>query len=212
MFTGIIETVGTVQAVRPTAAGRRMAINLGPLADGLKLGASVAVNGVCLTVASLDGRIAEFDVVTESLQRSNLGRLESPSRVNLERSLRAGDPLDGHFVQGHVDGMGTVQRLDATASQWKVWFSAPRQIMQYVVPKGSVAIDGVSLTIVDVRPDAFSVVLVPTTLQGTTLADLREGQPVNIETDLIVRAIVHRLGGLQSGGVTLETLREHGFA
>jgi riboflavin synthase len=212
MFTGIIETVGTVHSVESTAAGRRIAIELEALADGLKLGASVAINGVCLTVAAMQGSVAEFDAVAETLQRSNLGRLAAGSKVNLERSLRVGQPLDGHFVQGHVDGVAEVQRLDVSAREWKVWFTASPEVMRYVVPKGSVAIDGVSLTIVEARTDTFSVVLVPTTLEHTTLAELRQGQKVNVETDLIVRTILHRLSGMQEAGITLDKLREHGFA
>ena len=109
---------------------------------GLKLGASVAINGVCLTVAAMQGSVAEFDAVAETLQRSNLGRLTAGSKVNLERSLRVGEPLDGHFVQGHVDGVAAVQRLDVSPGEWKVWFTAAPDVMRYVVPKGSVAIDG----------------------------------------------------------------------
>jgi riboflavin synthase len=212
MFTGIIERVGTIRSARVTATGKRLVIELGQLADRLQLGASVAVNGVCLTVAKLADTVAEFDVVGETLQRSNLDRLEAGSRANLERSLRVGDPLDGHFVQGHVDGVGTVQRVDTAAGQWKVWFAVPQELADCIVPKGSIAIDGVSLTIAEVSPGAFSVALVPTTLEHTTLPDLKPGQRVNLETDLIVRTILHRLAGLQqAGGVTLDKLREHGF-
>ncbi len=212
MFTGIIRHVGTVKETRPSNAGGRLAVDLGPVAEGLKPGDSVAVNGACLTVSELAGTVGRFDVVSETLARTTLGSLRAGSRVNLEPALRLGDGLDGHLVQGHVDGTAAVSRIDR-AGQWKVYFTCPRELLDAMIPKGSVAMDGVSLTLVDVTRDGFSVALIPTTLGETTLADLAVGAKVNIETDLIGKYIRKCLGSLvSSGGLTLEKLRDAGFA
>ncbi len=193
-------------------AGGRVVIDLGPIAGSLKPGDSVAVNGACLTVAELTAAVGRFDVVSETLTRTTLGGLRAGSRVNLEPALRLGEGLDGHLVQGHVDGTATVSRIDK-AGQWKVCFTGPRELLDAMVPKGSVAIDGVSLTLVDAARDGFSVALIPTTLGETTLAALAVGAKVNVETDLIGKYVRKCLGGLiSSGGLTLEKLREAGFA
>lgn len=212
MFTGIVRHVGTVKDVRPAGAGSRLAIDVGPIADGLSLGDSVAVNGACLTVSQLSGSVGQFDVISETLSLTTLGGLRAGSRVNLEPALRLGDGLDGHLVQGHVDGVAAVSHI-SKAEQWKVSFSASREFLDAMIPKGSVAIDGVSLTLVDVSGDIFSVALIPTTLGDTTLAALAVGGKVNIETDLIGKYVRKSLGGLiSSGGLTMEKLRDAGFA
>ncbi len=171
------------------------------------------MSGVCLTVASaLDGTL-EFDVIRETLETSTLEHRRVGDRVNLERSLRVGDRLDGHFVQGHVDGIARVARVQSSAMEWAVWIEPEAPLLSYVIPKGSVAVDGVSLTIATVDRSLFSVALIPTTLERTTLPSLKVDDRVNIETDIIVRAVVHHLLGVSSsGGLTLDALREAGFA
>lgn len=224
MFAGIVELVGSVVAVdaapRSLAAGNqayRLAIDLGPLAEGLPRGASVAVNGACLTLTECQRSVGSFDVVPETWRRTTLARLQPRDPVNLERSLKVGDRIDGHFVQGHVDGIGTVDRVDRAAGQWKLWVQCPPEAMPMMVPKGSVAIDGTSLTIVDVQADRISVALVPTTLERTVLGRRRPGEPVNLETDILARLVLARLAALvergapASAGLTLEKLMEGGY-
>jgi riboflavin synthase alpha subunit len=226
MFTGIIEAVGTVVGVEAAArrhgagaAAHRLSIDLGPLADGLEPGASVAVSGVCLTLAARSGAAGGFDVVPESWRLTTLKQLRPGDKANLERSLRVGDRLDGHFVQGHVDGVGAVARVERGQGEWKLWVRTEATLMPCIVPKGSITLDGVSLTIVDVAGDRFSVALVPTTLERTTLGRLQAGHTLNIETDILARLVVNRLTALAGGGgaapsssLTLEKLRESGFA
>lgn len=218
MFTGIVEHVGTVLAVRAAPAGRRLRIDLGPLCAGIKHGASIAVDGVCLTVAEAGGTWAEFDVIVETLSRSTLATLKPNSRVNLERALSPAGRLDGHFVQGHVDTTATVADVTRTAQEVRLGFQLDNpELALYLTPKGSVAISGVSLTVVDVENSTFSVALIPTTLAKTTLADISMGGKVNIETDMLARIVVNYLRRMQgqdvarSGNVTFEQLREAGW-
>lgn len=213
MFTGIVERMGTVLAAQAVTGGRRLRIDAGEVAEGVTRGASVAVGGVCLTVTEVAGTALDFDVIAETLARSTLGSLRVGDRVNLERALRVGDRLDGHFVQGHVDGTATVERVESGAREWVLWLSPESRLSAFLVAKGSVAIEGVSLTIAAVRGGSFSVALIPTTVERTTLGELRPGQRVNIETDILTRTIVHRLGEvLGKGPLSLATLREAGFA
>ncbi|MBN1342146.1 MAG: riboflavin synthase [Phycisphaerae bacterium] len=220
MFTGIIESVATVRAVRRVPAGMRLDLDLGAVAEGLEVGASVAVNGACLTAARIDGSRATFDVVAETVGRTNLGDLKAGDGVNVERSLRVGASIDGHFVQGHVDGTGRISRIETGGGQWKLWCEPPAELMRYMVAKGSVAIDGISLTLVDVTDGEISVAVIPTTLKLTTLGRRRVGDRVNIESDLIARIVAKQLdaqleagrgGGKTSGGVTMAKLIEGGF-
>lgn len=216
MFTGIIEAVSIVREVRRQAGGVRLALDLGPLAEGLAPGASVAVNGACLTAAALQGSVVAFDAVSETISRTNLGLLRPGDRVNVERSLRVGGTIDGHFVQGHIDGTAQVTRIDTTGGQWKLWCEPPTDLMRYMVVKGSVAIDGISLTLVDVTDREISTAIIPTTLERTTLGRRGPGDMVNIETDLIARIVVRQLEGRFTGramgNVTLQQLIENGFA
>ena len=213
MFTGIVERTGRIAATRATADGRRLCVDAGAMADGCKNGASVCVSGVCLTVAAVaNGRI-EFDVVSETLRRSTLGAKRVGDAVNLERSLAAGDRLDGHFVQGHIDGTAVVERVQTCPDDHQVWFRPVEGLRPVLIPKGAVAVDGVSLTIARVERGVFSIALIPTTRQRTTLSELRVGDMLNIESDIITRTIVHRLSALFSAGsLTLESLRPAGFA
>lgn len=220
MFAGIVEQVGTVTAVhRATGdprAARRVDIRLGELAEDLRPGASVAVNGVCLSVTEARGAVGSFDVVPETLRRSTLGGLRSGSRVNLERSLHVGDRIDGHFVQGHVDAIGTVGRIVRDGSDYRLWTAFDAEIAPYIVEKGSIAIDGVSLTVAEVDDGRFAVALIPTTLERTILGALAHGDPVNLETDLLARLVVNRLDSLVGAagvnqGISVERLRASGF-
>jgi len=179
-----------------------------PLAATLTLGESVALNGACLTVVAFDTQTCQFQAGPETLQRTNLGELRPHDRVNLERSLRVGDRLGGHLVQGHVDGLGRIAERRRDGDWEVVWFSCPSALSSQMVPKGSVAVDGVSLTLVDVADGRFSVALIPHTLAQTTLGCKQPGVTVNLETDLLAKYVWKCL---QAGNVTLETLRRTGF-
>jgi len=213
MFTGIVQHVGQIRAVRASGGGRRLTIDLGPLATGLAAGDSVAVAGVCLTAAAMDGEAAEFDIVPATLERSNLGALRAGAKVNLERPLRADRGLEGHIVQGHADGVAKVAAI-RRGTDWTVEFACPAELAAAMVPQGSVAVDGVSLTLTDVRADGFSVALIPTTRTATTLGSLAVGDSVNVETDIIAKYVAKMLGrpAMPKSGLTIEKLRELGFA
>ena len=185
MFTGIVREVGRVESVERGGGGVRLRIRAPETAAGASVGDSVAVAGVCLTaVEAVDGVLA-FDAVPETLRRSSLGGLEAGSTVNVEPSLRAGDQLGGHFVQGHVDGLGRVREVDAEGLE----IEAPAEVLRYCVEKGSIAVEGVSLTVAGLGEDAFSVALIPHTREATTLGTLRPGDSVNLETDVIARHV-----------------------
>ncbi|HXG09033.1 MAG TPA: riboflavin synthase [Gemmataceae bacterium] len=208
MFTGLIEALGLVRRVELEGAGRRLVVAAPTLAPELAVGASVAVNGACLTVVRIEGEILHFQAGPETLRRTNLGELAVGDQVNLERPLRLGDRLGGHLVQGHVDGVGRIaERL--RQGEWElVWFSCPPELAEQMVPKGSVAVDGVSLTLVDVAADRFSVALIPHTLANTTLGFKRPGAAVNLETDILAKYVWKCLRG---SGVTFEMLQRAGF-
>lgn len=190
MFTGIVERLGRV-----VRAGRRMSIDTSW--PDLAPGESISVSGVCLTVARIEGARAGFDVVPETMRKTTLGSLRPGEAVNLERALRAGDRLGGHVVQGHVDGTGVVVQAGAT-------LRVRTPLAAQLVPKGSVAVDGVSLTVVEAGSDEFSIALIPTTRRLTTLGRVKRGSRVNVELDVLLKK--------QPSGVTLELLRRAGFA
>lgn len=211
MFTGLIHAVGVLKALRPNGEGLRLDIDVGGLAVEPAIGASVAVNGVCLTVTALAGHVAGFDAVAETVSRSTLGALRVGARVNLEPALRVGDPLDGHWVLGHVDATGEVLGVTPRGES-EVWrFSLPSALAPLVAVKGSIAVDGISLTVAEVGAGWFSVSVIPHTRSMTTLADRRVGDAVNLEADVLARYLA-RLGSAGSGGVSLSFLRENGFA
>ncbi|MET9622595.1 MULTISPECIES: riboflavin synthase [unclassified Streptomyces] len=194
MFTGIVEELGEVTAVERLADASRFRLR-GPLVtEGAKHGDSIAVNGVCLTVVEFGDGEFTADVMAETLLRSSLGALEVGSRVNLERPMAVGDRLGGHIVQGHVDGTGSI--LDRTPSEnWEiVRIALPAHLSRYVVEKGSITVDGVSLTVVEAADDWFSISLIPTTLALTTLGIKRSGDPVNLEVDVIAKYVERLLG------------------
>jgi riboflavin synthase len=213
VFTGIVQHVGQVAAVATTAAGKRLIVDVGPLAERLAPGSSLAVDGACLTVAGVSAARAETDVVPETLARTTLARLRPGDAVNLEPALAAGGALDGHIVQGHVDGLAHVTRIDRSPDGHVLHLTALEDLTEQMVPKGSIALAGVSLTIVDVRGGGFSVALVPTTLERTTLGRLRVGDPLNVELDILGK-YVRRYLAARSGPkpLTLEALRRAGLA
>jgi riboflavin synthase len=193
MFTGLVEALGTVEELAAAGAGRRLRVREPALAGALKLGDSVAVNGACLTVVAGGGAAFSFEVGPETLRLTNLGELRPGDRVNLERSLRVGDRLGGHFVQGHVDGLGRIAERAAQGEYETVWFSCPEALAAQMVRKGSIAVDGVSLTLVDVERHRFSVMLIPHTLAHTTLGFKGPGSAVNLETDLLAKYVFKAL-------------------
>jgi riboflavin synthase len=189
MFTGLIEALGTVRLLDAEGAGRNLDVTEPTLAPQLAIGESVAVNGACLTVVERDHESFRFQVGPETLVRTNLGQLAVGDVVNLERSLRFSDRLGGHLVQGHVDGMGTIASRQHEGDWELVWFRCPTELAQQMISKGSVAVDGVSLTLIDVTSDSFSVALIPHTLAQTTLGRKTVGTTVNLETDLIAKYV-----------------------
>lgn len=198
MFTGIVEELGEVTAVENLGDASRFRLR-GPLVtDGAKHGDSIAVNGVCLTVVDFGDGEFTADVMAETLNRSSLGALEEGSRVNLERPMAVGDRLGGHIVQGHVDNVGTVLERKPSENWEIVKVSLPADLTRYVVEKGSITVDGVSLTVVDAGPDYFTISLIPTTLALTTLGIKQPGDPVNLEVDVIAK-YVERLLGADAG-------------
>jgi riboflavin synthase len=189
MFTGLIREVGRVAAVDGGTDGVRLTIEAPETARDARLGDSIALSGVCLTVVDrTDGRLA-FDAVPETLARSSLQTLEPGSRVNVEPALRAGEPLGGHYVQGHVDGVGRVRSVEPEGDGRRIWVDAPPQLMRYVVEKGSVAVEGTSLTVADLDERGFAVALIPHTLGETTLGELEPGDPVNLEADVLAKYV-----------------------
>ncbi len=189
MFTGLIETLGTIQDVQTEATGKRIRI-AASIAKELAMGESVAVNGVCLTVVEHDDSVFVLQVGPETLARTNLGALKVASRANLERSLRLTDRLGGHLVQGHVDGTGTITNRVAQGDWDLVWFGCAPELAAQMIPKGSIAVDGISLTLVDVNAEGFSVALIPHTLEQTTLGTKKVGDAVNLEIDLIAKYVL----------------------
>jgi riboflavin synthase len=185
VFTGIIELVGRVESLRPARGSARLEVRAPGIAGELRRGESVAVNGACLTVVSAAGERVEFDAVAETLKRTALGDLGPGSLVNLERALRADARLDGHIVQGHVDATGRVRRLERAGDDARLDLECAPEFAELLVEKGSVAVDGVSLTVVGVGAAGFDVALVPHTLAVTTLGSLRPGQRVNLEADVL---------------------------
>jgi riboflavin synthase len=198
VFTGIIETVGRVASVEAQGEKTRLAIEAAAVSDGLPVGASVAVNGTCLTVVAVSASQVIFEVVRETLDRSSLGDLRSGSRVNLERALRADGRLDGHIVQGHVDGTGRVRAIERQGDDVRFAVDCEPEFAALLVPKGSIAIDGVSLTLVQVGVAGFDVALIPHTLAATNLADRQPGDRVNLEADVLgkyVQKYLERIHG-----------------
>lgn len=214
MFTGLIEGVGQVRSVWPGgASGGSLVVDLGALADGCKPGDSIAVSGACLTVGQLDGALASFALSAETLAKSTLSGLKPQAKVNLERAMKATDRFGGHFVQGHVDGTGRVRAVKKAGEFADIEFGAATDLLEQMVAKGSVAIDGVSLTLAALGAESFRVAAIPETLARTTLGQARMGDRVNIEIDVIVKIVRRQLEAMlpQQGQLTVESLRQMGF-
>jgi len=193
MFTGLVETVGRVERAVGRQGNRVFTVRAG-FADKLKLGESVAVNGCCLTVTRSDKQSFDVEAVAATLQATTLGRLQTGDAVNLERALRAGDRMGGHFVQGHVDEVGKVRRIERNSGYWTLAIETDRRTSRPLVEKGSVCVDGVSLTVASVRAGEFAVNIIPHTWENTSLKQRRAGDKVNIEYDLLVKAVQRNAG------------------
>jgi riboflavin synthase len=204
VFTGIVEAVGTVVAAEPAGRVLRLVVEAPAITHGLRVGDSVAVRGACLTATRVDGGRVHFEAVRETLERTALASLAPGSRVNLERAMRADARLDGHVVQGHVDGVGRVRELRREGEDVRLVVACGPEVAQHLVAKGSVAVDGVSLTVVGAGDEGFDVALIPHTLAATTLGELRPGDAVNLEADVLAkyvrRAVERILAGRPGGG------------
>jgi riboflavin synthase len=199
VFTGLVECMGTVAAVQPVPPGVRMIIDCPRLAKTAVQGESIAVSGCCLTVVDAVGGRLAFDLGEETLGRTTLGRLRTGAPVNLERSLQLGDRLGGHLLTGHVDGLGRLAQRDDQGDWSTCWFETAAALLRQMATKGSVAVDGVSLTLVDVSDQSFSVALIPHTLSITTLGQLRVGDQVNLETDVLAKYVERQWQWARSG-------------
>lgn len=217
MFTGLIETICTVSSITRIGGTTtaRLTVDLEQLAEEAKIGDSIAVNGACLTVAELNANMAVFELSSETLTKSTLGSLKPASNVNIERPIKANGRFDGHFVTGHIDGTAAIKTIDKQANFANIKFAAGHELLEQMVIKGSVAVDGISLTISGLDKDSFSIAVIPQTLKKTTLGKAKPGDLVNIETDIIVKTIRKQLesalGGLQQQKLTIEKLKELGF-
>ena len=213
MFTGLVETICAVKSIRASADSTVLVVDLGELAGESKIGDSVAINGACLTAAGIQGTAVSFDVSSETLAKSTLGRLRPASAVNVERAMKATDRFGGHFVQGHVDGVATIEAIEKHGDFADIRFTAAAELLDAMVPKGSVAVDGVSLTISDIDQNGFRIATIPETLRRTTLGKAGAGDCVNIETDIIVKTIKRHLENIlpKAQPLTAERLKELGF-
>ena len=216
MFSGIIETIGAIRSLRKDAKGARITIEAPGLLNGVRLGDSIALNGVCVTVVDFDERKFEADLSIETLRRTNLGELAVGDGCNMERAMALGERLGGHLVSGHVDGVGRIKsRKNEGDSIW-LTFEAPVEVMRYVVYKGSVAVDGISLTVAACESETFSVSIIPHTSEQTTLTEKKDGAAVNLEADLIgkyvEKLLVPHMESRFPSGVTMEKLKEQGYA
>jgi riboflavin synthase len=214
IFTGIIEELGAVNRIDKGVKSSRLNIQASTVLEGTKIGDSIAINGVCLTVTSLGSDHFTADVMAETLAKTNLHQLRNGQRVNLERAVRMGDRMGGHMVQGHVDGIGVITELRKMDIATIFRFKTEADVLAYIVKKGSIAIDGISLTVIDVLEDSFTVSLIPHTVALTTLGFKKTGDTVNLETDIIGRYVEKLLGKAQEkhkSGLSMTYLAENGF-
>jgi len=192
MFTGIIVGTGKVTKLDQKTKNRsaiQMTVDLGKYAKGLKIGQSVAINGVCLSATKISSNKCIFEMIDETTKKTDLGNVKAGSTVNIERSLKVGDRLEGHFVLGHIDGVATITKIEKKPKEVKFWFKVPKKLTKYVVKKGSIALDGISLTVVDAKKDVASVCLIPHTIKVTNFNSKKVGDKLNIETDILGKYI-----------------------
>jgi len=215
LFTGLIEEIGKVQSVIKSTKSAKITIKASKILDGVKLGDSISTNGVCLTITDFSNQLFSIDVMAETMRRSNLQLLISGDDVNLERALKVGDRLGGHMVSGHIDGMGTVVDLQNEDNAVWVTISAEKEILKYIVQKGSIAIDGISLTVAYVDDSIFKVSIIPHTKEVTSLLSKKAGEVVNLECDMlgkyIEKLLLFREQAPVSRGINMNFLSEYGF-
>jgi len=193
LFTGIIEGIGKVIKINKNTTNRsalQLIVDLGKHSKGLKIGQSVALNGVCLSVTKISKNKCSFEMIDETIKKTDLGNLKIGGIVNIERSLKVGDRMEGHFVLGHVDGVGIIKKIEKKPKEVKLWFEIPKKLSKYVVKKGSIALDGISLTVVDVKKNNASVCLIPHTMNVTNFNSKKISDKINIETDILGKYIL----------------------
>lgn len=219
MFTGIVQTTAQILASMPTEIGRRLTVQRGKLGVPVQHGDSICVSGVCLTAVEISDAQLGFDVIHETLMKTSIGALAVGGLVNLEPAVTPSQPMGGHFMQGHVDGLAVIEAIHTDDGEWRITLKPDTDatdLMNYIIPRGSVAIDGVSLTLARVNEDSFDVALIPATLEATTLGQRKVGDRVNIEADILAKTIVHQMQRIkgkagQKPPVTKDLLREAGF-
>lgn len=214
MFTGIVEAVGKIAALDSGRDSVRITLSAARIAEDVAIGDSVAINGVCLTVVEIAAPELTFEAVYETLRRTTLGQRRVGDLVNLERALKADGRFGGHIVQGHVDGTGRIASIRPVGDSWFVYVEASPELLRYIVTKGSVCVDGISLTVMDADDRAFSLSIIPHTWENTTLKDCRAGDSVNIETDIVGKYVEKLMGGWAPGGgrgVTMDLLARSGY-
>jgi riboflavin synthase len=216
MFTGIIEAVGKIAALESGRDSVRITVSSGRISEDVAIGDSVAINGVCLTVVEIAAPELTFEAVYETLRRTTLGQRRVGDAVNLERALKADGRFGGHIVQGHIDGTGRIASIRPVGDSWFVYVEASQELLRYVVTKGSVCVDGISLTVMDADDKAFSLSIIPHTWDNTTLKDRRAGDSLNIETDIVGKYVEKLIGGWAPGGgrsvgVTMDLLARSGY-
>ncbi len=211
MFTGIIEEMGSVKGLRREAGAARLTVSASLVLEGTAIGDSICVNGVCLTVVEMNGTAFSADVANETLKVTNLGDLRAGQKVNLERALRLSARIGGHLVTGHVDAVGRIREKKQEGNSWRMFIETPESALPYIIKKGSVAVDGISLTVADVEKTGFSIAMIPHTAKLTTLGSKSTGDSVNLETDIIGKYVERLLAGRVEDGVSFELLKKSGF-
>lgn len=212
MFTGIVEELGKVKTLRRDAGAARLVISASTVLGETVLGDSICVNGVCLTVVDMTKGGFSADVAVETLKVTNLGDLKIGAKVNLERALQLSARIGGHLVSGHVDAVGKIRKQQVEGNGWRIFINAPETVRRYVIKKGSIAVDGISLTVADVDRSGFSIAIIPHTAKLTTLGFKKPGDSVNLESDIIGKYVERLLSGRTEGGVDLGLLKKGGFA
>jgi riboflavin synthase len=213
MFTGLIEKICSISSVLRSADSLVLSVKLGDLAMDCKVGDSIAINGVCLTISKIEGNCANFDISGETLSKTSLGKLQTSSKVNIERAMKPNERFGGHFVLGHVDGTATIEKIDRKGEFADFQFSANSELLDSMVEKGSVSIDGISLTISKLEKNSFHTAIIPLTLKQTTLGNVKKGELVNIENDIIIKAVKKQIEHIlpKNDILSAEKLRDLGF-